>query len=120
MESAYFYFDGTYRGTYDRDNLGSTSGLMHFGNGLHSITFYLKDGYGNVTRETRYFTVNAEQTDVPSVSLELQRQPTVGKTWELALSSSDPASITSLSANVSVSRSYPVTGVTFPEGVTGT
>ena len=53
---------------------------MHFGNGLHSITFYLKDGYGNVTRETRYFTVNAEQTDVPSVSLELQGQPTVGKT----------------------------------------
>ena len=50
VESAYFYFDGTYRGTYDRDNLGSTSGLMHFGNGLHSITFYLKDGYGNVTR----------------------------------------------------------------------
>ena len=81
VESAYFYFDGTYRGTYDRDNLGSTSGLMHFGNGLHSITFYLKDGYGNVTRETRYFTVNAEQTDVPSVSLELQGQPTVGKTW---------------------------------------
>ena len=120
VESAYFYFDGTYRGTYDRDNLGSTSGLMHFGNGLHSITFYLKDGYGNVTRETRYFTVNAEQTDVPSMSLELQGQPTVGKTWELALSSSDPASITSLSANVSVSRSYPVTGVTFPEGVTGT
>lgn len=64
--------------------------------------------------------MNAEQTDVPSVSLELQGQPTVGKTWELALSSSDPASITSLSANVSVSRSYPVTGVTFPEGVTGT
>lgn len=80
VESAYFYFDGTYRGTYDRDNLGSTSGLMHFGNGLHSITFYLKDGYGNVTRETRYFTVDAEQTDVPSVSLELQGQPTVGKT----------------------------------------
>lgn len=114
VESAYFYFDGTYRGTYDRDNLGSTSGLMHFGNGLHSITFYLKDGYGNVTRETRYFTVDAEQTDVPSVSLELQGQPTVGKTWELALSSSDPASITSLTAAISVTRSYPVTNVAFP------
>lgn len=120
VESAYFYFDGTYRGTYDRDNLGSTSGLMHFGNGLHSITFYLKDGYGNVTRETRYFTVNAEQTDVPGVSLELQGQPTVGKTWQLALSSSDPASITSLTAAISVTRSYPVTNVAFPEGVTGT
>ena len=120
VESAYFYFDGTYRGKYDRDNLGSTSGLMHFGNGLHSITFYLKDGYGNVTRETRYFTVAAEETDVPGVSLDLRGEPTVGKTWELALTATDPASITSLTANVSVSRSYPVTGVTFPEGVTGT
>ena len=120
VESAYFYFDGTYRGRYDRDNLGSTSGLMHFGNGLHSITFYLKDGYGNVTRETRYFTVAAEETDVPGVSLDLRGEPTVGKTWQLALTATDPASITSLSANVSVSRSYPVTGVTFPEGVTGT
>ena len=120
VESAYFYFDGTYLGTYDRDNLGSTSGLMHFGSGLHSITFYLKDGYGNVTRETRYFTVAAEETDVPGVSLDLRGEPTVGKTWQLALTATDPASITSLSANVSVSRSYPVTGVTFPEGVIGT
>ena len=120
VESAYFYFDGTYRGKYDRDILGSTSGLMHFGNGLHSITFYLKDGYGNVTRETRYFTVQAEQTDLPGVSLTPQGAPTVGKTWELAVTSDDLTSITSLSASISVSRSYPVTDVTFPAGVTGT
>ena len=120
VESAYFYFDGTYRGRYDRDNLGSTSGLMHFGSGLHSITFYLKDGYGNVTRETRYFTVQAEQTDLPGVSLTPQGAPTVGKAWELAVTSDDLASITSLSASISVSRSYPVTDVTFPAGVTGT
>lgn len=120
VESAYFYFDGTYRGKYDRDILGSTSGLMHFGNGLHSITFYLKDGYGNVTRETRYFTVQAEQTDLPGVSLTPQGAPTVGKAWELAVTSDDLTSITSLSASISVSRSYPVTDVTFPAGVTGT
>ena len=120
VESAYFYFDGLYRGKYDSDNLGSTSGLMHFGNGLHSITFYLKDGYGNVTRETRYFTVQAEQTDLPGVSLTPQGAPTVGKAWELAVTSNDLASITSLSASISVSRSYPVTDVTFPAGVTGT
>ena len=119
VESAYFYFDGTYRGTYDRDNLGSTSGLMHFGNGLHSITFYLKDGYGNVTRETRYFTVEAEKPDVPNIALNTLGVPTVGKTWQLALESDDPASITSLTATISVTRSYPVTNATFPEGVTG-
>ena len=119
VESAYFYFDGTYRGKYDRDILGSTSGLMHFGNGLHSITFYLKDGYGNVTRETRYFTVEAETPDVPNIALNALGVPTVGKTWQLALESDDPASITSLTAAISVTRSYPVANVTFPEGVTG-
>ena len=119
VESAYFYFDGTYRGKYDRDILGSTSGLMHFGNGLHSITFYLKDGYGNVTRETRYFTVEAETPDVPNIALNTLGVPTVGKTWQLALESDDPASITSLTAAISVTRSYPVANVTFPEGVTG-
>lgn len=119
VESAYFYFDGTYRGKYDCDILGSTSGLMHFGNGLHSITFYLKDGYGNVTRETRYFTVEAEKPDVPNIALNTLGVPTVGKTWQLALASDDPASVTSLTATISVTRSYPVTNATFPEGVTG-
>ena len=119
VESAYFYFDGTYRGKYDCDILGSTSGLMHFGNGLHSITFYLKDGYGNVTRETRYFTVEAEKPDVPNIALNTLGVPTVGKTWQLALESDDPTSVTSLTATISVTRSYPVANVTFPEGVTG-
>ena len=119
VESAYFYFDGTYRGKYNCDILGSTSGLMHFGNGLHSITFYLKDGYGNVTRETRYFTVEAEKPDVPNIVLNTLGVPTVGKTWQLALESDDPASVTSLTATISVTRSYPVANVTFPEGVTG-
>ena len=119
VESAYFYFDGTYRGKYNCDILGSTSGLMHFGNGLHSITFYLKDGYGNVTRETRYFTVEAEKPDVPNIALNTLGVPTVGKTWQLALESDDPASVTSLTAAISVTRSYPVANVTFPEGVTG-
>ena len=119
VESAYFYFDGTYRGKYDCDILGSTSGLVHFGNGLHSITFYLKDGYGNVTRETRYFTVEAEKPDVPNIALNTLGVPTVGKTWQLALESDDPTSVTSLTATISVTRSYPVANVTFPEGVTG-
>ena len=118
VESAYFYFDGTYRGTYDRDTLGSTSALMHFGPGLHSITFYLKDGYGNVTRETRFFTVEAAEAELPSVQLDIVGTPTVGKPWELTLSGNDLSSITSLTATISLTRGYPATA-TFPEGVTG-
>ncbi len=119
VESAYFYFDGTYRGTYDKDILGSTSALMHFSEGLHSITFYLKDGYGNVTRETRYFTVVADDAKLPGVSLDIQGSPMVGKPWVMELNSSNPASITSLSANISLTRKYPA-AVNFPDGVNGT
>ncbi len=120
VEAAYFYFDGSYYNKYEKDNIGSTSALMHFGNGEHSITFYLKDGYGNITRETRYFTVNAAETELPKVALEVQGEPTVGKDWELSFISDNISSITSLSANVSITRSYPVKEVVFPAGVTGT
>ena len=119
VESAYFYFDGSYRGTYTKDILGSTSALMHFSEGMHSITFYLKDGYGNVTRETRYFNVVADDAKMPAVKLDVTGAPTVGSKWKLTLTGSDLTSITALSADISVTRSYPAT-VIFPDGVTGT
>ena len=119
VESAYFYFDGSYRGTYTKDILGSTSALMHFSEGMHSITFYLKDGYGNVTRETRYFNVVADDAKLPAVKLDVTGAPIVGSKWKLTLTGSDLTSITALSADISVTRSYPAT-VIFPDGVTGT
>ena len=119
IESAYFYFDGVYRGKYEMDILGSTSALMHFSEGMHSITFYLKDGYGNVTRETRYFNIKADNAILPGIKLNIPSVPTVGKTWEAVLTGNELASITSLSASISVTRGYPATAV-FPEGVTGT
>lgn len=60
--------------------------------------------------------MQAEQTDLPGVSLTPQGAPTVGKAWELAVTSDDLASITSLSASISVSRSYPGHGCDVPRG----
>ena len=120
IESAYFYFDGVYYGRYDRDNLGSTSYLMHFGKGQHSITFYLKDGNGNVTRETRYFTVEEASENLPNITLNSNGNPEVGKEWGLYLTGDDLAQITQLSTTISISKIYPVTNVLFPDGVTGT
>ena len=59
IESAYFYLDGVYYGEGSKDNLGSTLAGIRMADGEHSMTFYLKDGFGNVTRETRCFTVDA-------------------------------------------------------------
>ena len=123
VESAYFYFDGTYFGPCERDNLGSWVTGLIFPNGQHSITFYLKDGYGNVTRETRYFTVAAtEETDInhdmTNVRLAADERPEVGKKWNLHLVTNRSADISSLEAALSITRGYRVSSVQFAEGIT--
>ena len=123
VESAYFYFDGTYFGPCEKDNLGSwTTGLI-FPNGQHSITFYLKDGYGNVTRETRYFTVAAteetdENYDMTNVRLIADEKPEVGKNWKLHLVTNRSTDISSVEAILSITRGYSVSNVLFAEGIT--
>ena len=88
IESAYFYLDGTYYSPGQKDNLGSTLTGVKLPNGPHSLTFYVKDGYGNVTRETRYFTVegsnqyeqDGEIKDYTWVNLQCDPTPVVEKT----------------------------------------
>ena len=128
IESAYFYLDGTYYSPGQKDNLGSTLTGVKLPNGPHSLTFYVKDGYGNVTRETRYFTVegsnqyeqDGEIKDYTWVNLQCDPTPVVGENWQLHLMTNQLADLTQLSADISISRGYPVTGVTFAPGVTGT
>jgi len=120
IESAYYYIDGAYVGTGDVDVLGSTLRNVYLSDGEHSVTFYLKDGYGNVTRDTRYFTVEGEE-DITSVTLVSANAPEVGNTWKLNLISSDTRDLTgALEANVAFTKNTDVTGVTFASGVTGT
>ncbi len=120
VESAYFYFDGTYFGSGTRDNLGSTLLNIPFADGAHSVTFYLKDGYGNITRDTRYFTVDSgDSNELTAVSLRANGEPTVGQDWHLEIYSDDLTNVTAASAEVSVTAIYPVTAVNFPAGVTG-
>ncbi len=119
VESAYFYLDGTYYGTGDQDNLGSTLAVT-MANGPHSVTFYLKDAYGNVTRETRYFTVEAEGSTLTNMSIQADSAPSIGSEWTLNLVSNNPTDIAQTSTTISISKIYEVSKVAFAEGVTGT
>ncbi len=122
VESAYFYIDGTYFGSGTRDNLGSTLLRVCLANGSHSITFYLKDGYGNITRETRYFTVanSDEKNNFTSVDLSIPENPQVGKVWGLDLVTDNIANVSGLTANIILTLGYPVQNVVFADGITGT
>ena len=119
VESAYFYLDGTYYGTGDKDNLGSTLKDVHIPNGQHSITFYLKDGFGNVTRETRYFTIEGEESQYTGIDFAADGEPVVGKDWKLHLTTNNIADVSTMTAVVQLSRGYSPT-VEFSSGVTGT
>ncbi|MST60233.1 phosphodiester glycosidase family protein, partial [Parafannyhessea umbonata] len=127
VESAYFYLDGTYYGAGDKDNLGSTLKGVQIPNGKHSLTFYLKDGFGNITRETRHFTVNGsnavtidgKETQLTGVSFATDGKPIVGKDWKLHLTTNNISDIVKMTATVQLSRGYKPT-VQFSSGVTGT
>ncbi|WP_160327058.1 leucine-rich repeat protein [Tractidigestivibacter scatoligenes] len=127
VESAYFYLDGTYYGAGDKDNLGSTLKGVQIPNGEHSLTFYLKDGFGNITRETRHFTVNGsnavtidgKETQLTGVSFATDGEPIVGKDWKLHLTTNNISDIVEMTATVQLSRGYKPT-VQFSSGVTGT
>ena len=119
IESAYFYLDGVYYGEGTKDNLGSTLAGIALADGEHSLTFYLKDGFGNVTRETRYFTVDTSSS-YTNVSLEVSADPMVAETWKLNLNTNHIADLASVETTIALSRGYAVTGVEFADGVTGT
>ncbi|MGM9912823.1 leucine-rich repeat protein [Floccifex sp.] len=119
IESAYFYFDGNYYGEGSIDNLGSTLTGLELSNGEHSLTFYLKDGYGNVTRETRYFTVNGNE-EYTKVSLDTSKNPLVGKDYVLTLESNKVSNVSSVETTIVIPSDYPIKNVEFASGFTGT
>lgn len=118
IESAYFYFDGNYYGEGTIDNLGSTLTGLELANGEHSLTFYLKDGFGNVTRETRYFTVE-DSDSYTNVSLNLGDAPKVGKDYVLTLESNNGKNISKAEASIVIPSGYPIKSVEFSTGFTG-
>ncbi len=122
VDTAYFLIDGVNMGEgINESSLGhSTLENITLSNGDHSITFYVKDGYGNITRETRTFTVKGKE-DYPSITMKPEGDPYVGKDWHLSLTASDCETITSANATLTISSAYPVDAdqVAFPKGVTG-
>ena len=118
IESAYFYLDGVYYGEGSRDNLGSTLTGIAMADGSHSLTMYIKDSFGNVTRETRYFTVRGGAS-YTGMALQVNGAPQLGRDWSFALTSNNATDIRLAEITLNVSNSFPVKDVQFASGVTG-
>ncbi|MCD8356299.1 MAG: leucine-rich repeat protein, partial [Clostridia bacterium] len=78
--------------TYVADPDGSKNHLydVNLLNGQHSITVSMRDGFGNETTETRYFTVSGEEQNVPTISVKpLQDSAVLGETVQLEIRASN-------------------------------
>lgn len=90
-------------------------------NGRHSITVSVRDGFGNETSETRYFTVKGEETDVPTVSVVPKEETAViGKTLSLEIKASDASAVTQSMTGITVGKQFKNYDVSFADGFTGT
>ncbi len=119
VDVANFYIDGNVMEGEERINNHSTLMNVTLANGEHTFTFYVKDGYGNVTRESRTFYVEGDDV-YPSLSLTAEEEPYVNQDWTLTLSATHPEDIVNASVTMVINNRYPVTDVEFTDGVDGT
>ncbi len=92
--------------------------------GTHSVKILLRDGFGNETVETRYFTVNGG-VSYPTVKVEAADASCVlNKTYTVDLKTNAPDSLTGLTANVKVDNDIVASAdaitVSYADGFTGT
>lgn len=103
--------DGSKCHTYD----------VNLENGEHSITTIVRDGFGNESTETRTFTVEAEETDAPKVTVATREDSAlIGGKINVDIKASDPSVITEVMAGLTFSNQFPNYTVSFGDNYTGT
>lgn len=118
-EKTALYIDGFLQELPESTESGATA-TVTLPNGIHSVMLSVSDGFGNVTKVTRYINVNAENSPLGSVSLSGEPTAMIGQDYELLLTAANSAKITSLSARIALNNTFGEPTVTFSEGYTGT
>ncbi len=90
-------------------------------NGEHSVTVTIRDGFGNETTETRFFTVDGQKTDAPIVSVApAEKSAVIGKTVSLNIKATDTSAIDEVMTGISFGSQFKDYTVSFADGFTGT
>lgn len=118
-EKTAIYVDGMRR-TLTASEAGKAAAEVTVPNGTHSITVSVSDGFGNVTKDTRYVTVAAKKSDFGSVSLSGDTTATISEPYTLTLSVQDSAKVSALAADIQITDTFGEPAVTFENGYTGT
>lgn len=89
-------------------------------NGEHSVMISVADKFGNVTKVTRYFTVNAAQSKLGKITLTGEATATIGTTYALTLAVENSDQVKSLEAQIKLTETFGAPTVEFTDGYTGT
>lgn len=108
---------------YVLDKGGNKSWLydVELANGTHSLKMLLRDGFGNETTETRFFTVDAQNNESTTMTLVPSNgmMPVLGKTFSLDLVSNNVKDIASAEFGIKLDSNFNVNSVNFADGFTG-
>ncbi len=71
-------------------------------NGEHSIEIQVSDKFGNTTTDTRYFTVNGDESDTEVSFVALDSAPVLGDEYTLAVTSNNVSDVASADVSVKI------------------
>ena len=113
------YVDGV-KQTLTTSEAGKASVDVVLANGTHSIMLTISDGFGNVTKETRYITVDCVRSPYGEVSVDSESTATLGKDFEILVNLQDSETISEFEAEFKLTDAFGVPVVTFENGYSGT
>ena len=89
-------------------------------NGTHSILLTVADGFGNVTKVTRYITIEDASSTFGTVSVQGESTAVLGESYALTMDITGSELVSELSATIALNNSFGEPTVTFENGYTGT
>lgn len=118
-EKTALYVDGIKQPLASATESGANA-MLALPNGIHSIMLRVSDGFGNVTKLTRYINVNAAGSKLGTVVLAGESTATLGEDYTLTLTLDNSTGITGFATALATNGSFGEPSVTFENGYEGT
>ena len=96
---------------------GFANANLTLSNGTHSVRVIVRDGFGNQTSETRYFTVKDDSNKAPTINVEGKDTAYVGNEYELTFKSDKE--LKSMNAVMQLNKAFGEPTVEFADGCDG-
>ena len=118
-EKTALYIDGL-KQDLTKSTETEAAALVTLPNGTHSILLTVADGFGNVTKVTRYITIEDASSTFGTVSVQGESTAVLGESYALTMDITGSELVSELSATIALNNSFGEPTVTFENGYTGT